>query len=76
MVLTIGGELVPLTDCNAEDILVQIFEKELAVEVPLWVEGVIQGTRGVILLTHGHLAVWFALSCRKRKRSSSLNEPK
>ncbi len=37
---TVGGELVPLKDGEAEDVLIQVFDEEVAVEVPFGVERV------------------------------------
>lgn len=39
--LAIGRELIPLEHCDAQDVLVQVFDEELTAEVPFWVNRVI-----------------------------------
>lgn len=58
--LTIGGELVPLEHGDTEDFLLQVSDEELAVGVPLRVQGVLDGLSDVTLRAHGHLAVRIA----------------
>lgn len=49
---TVGRELVPLKDGEAEDILMQVFDEEVAVEVPFGVERVGLMAGCVALSTH------------------------
>lgn len=65
--LTVWWELVFLKHSDAQDILVQVLDKELTVEVPLRVQSVVDRSGGVALSPHGQLAVWITLSCKKRK---------
>lgn len=60
--LTIWGELVPLKHRDAEHVLLEVFDKELAVGVPLWIEGVLHCLGDVALRAHRHLTVWITLS--------------
>lgn len=62
MPLTIWRELVPLKDCDAEHILLQILDKELTVRIPLRIEGVLYGLGDMTLTAHGHFTVWVTLS--------------
>lgn len=60
--LTVWRELVFLKHGDAQDVLVEVSDEELAVEVPLWVQGVTDGARGVTLRPHGQLAVRVAFT--------------
>lgn len=60
--LTVRRELVFLEDGETEDVLVQVPDEELAVEVPLRVQGVADGAGGVTLRPHGQLAVRVAFT--------------
>lgn len=60
--LTIWGELVPLKHRDAEYVLLEVFDKELAVGVPLRIEGVLHCLGDVALRAHRHLTVWITLS--------------
>lgn len=59
---TIRGELVPLEHRDAQHVLLQVLDEELAVGIPLGIEGVLDGLGDVALGAHGHLAVGVALS--------------
>lgn len=63
--LTIWWELVFLKHSDTEDILVEVFDKELAVEVPLWVQGVTDWSGGVALRPHRQLTVGITLTWRE-----------
>lgn len=60
--LTVWRELVFLKHGDAQNVLVEVSDEELAVEVPLWVQGVTDGARGVALCSHGQLAVRVAFT--------------
>lgn len=64
--LTVWRELVFLEHGDAQDVLVEVSDEEVAVEVPLWVQGVTDGAGGVTLRSHGQLAVRVALPCRSK----------
>lgn len=55
--LTIWRELVPLKHRDAEDLLLQVFDEELAVGIPLGIQSVLDRLGDVTLGAHGHLAV-------------------
>lgn len=59
--LTIGWELVPVKHGDTQDILIQVLNEELAVEVPLGVQGVLHGPRCVALRAHADFTVRVAL---------------
>lgn len=63
--LTIWGELVLLKHRDTQDVLVQVFDEELAVKVPLWVQSVADGSGGVALSPHRQLAVRITLTWRE-----------
>lgn len=58
---TIWRELVSLKNGKAEDVLVQVFDKEVAAEVPFGVERVGLMAGGVTLSTHSELTIWITL---------------
>lgn len=60
--LTVWRELVPLKHSDAQDLLLQVFDEELAVGVPLGIQSVLDRLGDVALGPHGHLAVWVTLS--------------
>lgn len=62
--LTIRRELVLLEHSDAQDVLIEVFDEELAVEVPLWVQSVADRSGGVTLRPHRQLAVRIAFTCR------------
>lgn len=64
--LTVRCELVLLEHADAQHVLVHVIDEELAVEVPLGVEGVAGGAGGVALGPHGQLAVRVALTWTQR----------
>lgn len=70
--LTIGGELVPLEDGDAQNILVQVLNEELTVEVPLGVDCVIYCAGGETLCSHGNLAIWITLSWRVKATKKTI----
>lgn len=55
--LTIWRELVPLKHRDAEDLLLQVFDEELAVGIPLGIQSVLDRLGDVTLGAHGHLTV-------------------
>lgn len=55
--LTVWRELVPLEHGDAEDLLLQVSDEELAVGIPLGIQGVLDRLGDVALGAHGHLAV-------------------
>ena len=59
---TVGGELVLLEHGDAQDVLVEVPDEELAVEVPLGVERVAERPGRVALGPHGELAVRVAFT--------------
>lgn len=59
---TVWRELVFLKHSDAQNVLVEVFDEELAVEVPLWAQGVADGARGVALSSHRQLAVRVAFT--------------
>lgn len=59
---TVGGELVPVEHGETQHVLVQVLDEELAVEVPLGVQGVGEGPGGVALGAHADFTVRVALS--------------
>lgn len=59
---TVWRELVFLKHSDAQNVLVEVFDEELAVEVPLWAQGVADGARGVALGSHRQLAVRVAFT--------------
>lgn len=71
---TIWGELVPLEHGNAEHVLLEVFDKELAVGVPLGVEGVLYCLGNVALRAHCHLTVGIALSWEDKKTPNKKNK--
>lgn len=62
--LTVWRELVFLEHGDAQDILVEVFNEELAVKVPLWVQRVADGSRGVALGSHRQLTIRIAFTWR------------
>lgn len=62
--LTVRRELILLKHGDAQDILVEVFNKELAVKVPLWVQCVADGSRGVALGSHRQLTIRIAFTWR------------
>ena len=60
--LTVWRELVPLKHGDAEDLLLQVFDEELAVGIPLGIQSVLDCLGDVTLGAHGHLAVRVTLS--------------
>lgn len=64
--LTVWRELVFLKHSDAQDVLVDVFDEELAAEVPLWVQGVADGAGGVALSSHRQLAVRVAFTWKRR----------
>lgn len=60
--LTVWRELVPLKHSDAEDLLLQVFDEELAVGIPLGIQSVLDGLGDVTLGAHGHLTVRVTLS--------------
>lgn len=42
LLLTVGGELVTFENSDAEDVLLQVFDKKLTVGVPLRIQRVLQ----------------------------------
>ena len=67
---TVGGELVPFEDGDAEDVLVQIFDVELTREVPLRIQGVVQRSGCEGLGSHGHFTVRVTFTCVKEGRQT------
>lgn len=63
---TVRRELVFLKHSDAQDVLVEVFDEELAVEVPLRAQGVADGARGVALSSHRQLAVRVAFTWNVR----------
>lgn len=61
--LTVWWELVLLEHSDAQDVLVEVFDEELAVEVPLWVQSVADRSGRVALSPHRQLTVRIALTC-------------
>lgn len=59
--LTVRRELIPVKHGDTEDILIQILNEELAVKVPLGVQGVLHGPRCVALRAHADFTVRVAL---------------
>lgn len=64
--LTVWRELVPLKHSDAQDLLLQVFDEELAVGVPLGIQSVLDRLGDVALGPHGHLAVRVTLSWREQ----------
>ena len=60
--LTIWWELILLKHSDAQDILVEVFDKKLAVEVPLGVQSVADGPGRVALSPHRQLTVRIILT--------------
>lgn len=60
--LTVWRELVPLKHGDAENLLLQVLDEELAVGIPLGVQRVLDRLGDVTLGAHGHLAVRVTLS--------------
>lgn len=65
--LTVWRELVFLKHSDAQNVLVDVFDEELAVELPLWVQGVADGAGGVALSSHRQLAVRVAFTWKRRR---------
>lgn len=55
--LTVRRELIPVKHGDTEDILIQILNEELAVKVPLGVQGVLHSPRRVALRAHADFTV-------------------
>lgn len=60
--LTVRRELVPLEHGDAENLLLQVLDEELAVGIPLGIQRVLDRLGDVTLGAHGHLAVRVTLS--------------
>lgn len=60
--LTVWGELVFLKHGDTQDVLVEVFDEELAVKVPLWVQSVADWFGGVALGSHRQLTVRIAFA--------------
>lgn len=65
--LTVWRELVPLKHSDAENLLFQVSDEELAVRIPLRVQRVLDCLGDVALRAHGHLTVRVALSWSEQK---------
>lgn len=59
---TVWRELVPVEHGETQHILVQVLNEELAVEVPLGVQCVLEGPGGVALGAHADFTIGVALS--------------
>lgn len=62
--LTIWRELVPLKHGDAQHLLLQVSDEELAVGIPLGIQSVLDRLGNVTLGPHGHLAVRVTLPWR------------
>lgn len=62
--LTIWRELVPLKHSDAQHLLLQVSDEELAVGIPLGIQSVLDRLGDVTLGAHGHLTVRVTLSWR------------
>lgn len=67
--LTVWRELVSFKNGEAEDVLVQVFDKEMTAEVPFGVERVRLMTGRVTLSTHSELTVWVTLPYKTHRQS-------
>lgn len=73
--LTVWRELVLLEHGDAQHVLVEVLDEELAVEVPLGVEGVADGAGGVALRPHRQLTVRVAFTWTERQCASVKGRP-
>lgn len=58
----IWGKLVSVEHGETQHVLVKVLDEELAVEIPLGIQGVLEGSGGVALRAHADLTVGVALS--------------
>lgn len=68
--LTIWGKLVSVEHGETQHVLVKVLDEELAVEIPLGIQGVLEGSGGVALRAHADLTVGVALSYTKQSRGT------
>lgn len=64
--LTIWRKLVSVEHGETEHVLVQILDEELAIEIPLGVQCVLEGPGGIALGAHADLTVRVTLPCRDK----------